>query len=186
MERNWYVICTQKKQEKKVMAQLNKKGIEYFCPYTNVVLKQVSRKTREYAPLFRTQVFVHTSAPELMMLTKIPGVINPLYWRSQPAIINPDEINAIRMLTENYHSIQVERSGINLTEKVRIVERSITSYNNRVMSVKHQGISVTLPSLGYTLTTEREKAVTETMVMKKQPVSRSLVSRLNPLVLFGF
>ena len=114
MQRNWYVICTKKKKEKKVVSVLNKKGIENFCPFTIKEVKNVSRSNKEFGPLFTSYVFVNVEASELPKLSKLAYVINPLYWKSSPAIISADEINAIKMMTDNYSSIVLELSLIHI------------------------------------------------------------------------
>jgi len=76
MERNWYVICTAKKKEKKVVSILNKKGIENFCPFTIREIKNVSRSIKEYGPMFTSYVFVKVEASELSKLIKLPYVRN--------------------------------------------------------------------------------------------------------------
>lgn len=186
MQRNWYVICTQNKQEKKVAALLTKKGIENFCPFTINEIKNVSRSSKEYGPLFKSYVFVNASEDEMGTIKKMPYVVNPLYWRSKPAIINGDEINAIKMLVENYSCMRLEKTTIKIDENIGVVERSITGYSNNVASVKHQGITVTLPTLGYSITTTRDKARAAPVAEKRESFSSTLVRRLNPLVLFGF
>lgn len=185
MKRNWHVICTQKKSEKKVSLMLTKKGFENFCPFTIIERKTASRRSKEYGPLFSSFVFVNVSEKELEQIKKLPNVVNPLYWGSTPAIINQDEINAIKMMTENYSSIMPEKIAVKANENIGIVERKITGYNNNVTTIKHQGITVTLPTLGFSLTSEREKEQT-TAPVKKESLSSSLARRLNPLVLFGF
>jgi transcription antitermination factor NusG len=186
MQRNWYVICTQQKQEKKVAAMLTKKGIENFCPFTITEVKNVSRSSREYGPLFKSYVFVNATETDVGMITKMQYVVNPLYWRSKPAIINADEINAIKMMVENYTVIRPEKYVVNTNDNVGIVEQKITGYNNHVTTIKHQGISITLPTLGYALVSEREKARASPAAQKKDSLSASIAKKLNLLSLFGF
>ncbi len=184
MKQQWFVLCTQNNQEKKVMQQLSRKGLEHFCPFSIREEKVVSRTVKAYAPLFPNQVFVLTEPEQLTALTRLPGVVSVLYWKAQPAVISEDEINAIRMMTENYVTLQVEKAAVNPAEKIRIIEKSISGYNNQVLSIRHQGLSVQLPSLGRKLVASREQAVTEKAI--KVPASRSFAQRLNPLALFGF
>ncbi|MBL0359099.1 MAG: UpxY family transcription antiterminator [Chitinophagaceae bacterium] len=186
MQRNWYVICTQKRKEKKVATMLTKKGIENFCPLAIKEIKNVSRNSREYGPLFNSYVFIHVLESDVAMIKNLPNVINTLYWRSQPAIINPDEINAIKMMVENYTCMQLEKKAVIIGENIGIVERSITGISNNVTSIKHQGITVTLPTLGYSITAAREKARASPVTKPKESLTVALVKRLNPLFLFGY
>ncbi|HPH91675.1 MAG TPA: transcription termination/antitermination NusG family protein [Ferruginibacter sp.] len=179
MERNWYVICTTKKKEKKVVSILNKKGIENYCPFTIREIKNVSRSMKEYGPMFTSFVFVKVEAVELSKLTRLPYIVNSLYWRSSPAVISADEINAIKMMEENYNCIAIENTGVNTTEKVSIVERNITGYSNNVVSVKHQGITVKLPTLGYSLTADRIKEKQSPVIFKKKTALQAITQSIN-------
>ncbi len=179
MNRNWYVICTKKKKEKKVISALNKKGIENFCPFTIREIKNASRTAREYGPLFTSYVFVNVEAHQLNKLTQIPYVINPLYWKSSPAVISSDEINAIKMMEENYNSIAIENTGVNTIDKVSIVERNITGINNNIVSIKHQGITVKLPTLGYSLSADRIKEKQAPALVKKRTTLQAITQSIN-------
>lgn len=185
MERNWYVICTKNKKERKVIAALSKKGIESFCPFTIKETKNVSRSSKEYGPLFSTYIFVKMMPSELQKLRHIAFVINPLYWKSEPAIINADEINAIKMMCENYSTIRLEKENVNENEKITVVEKNITGYNNHTVTIQHQGISVSLPSLGYTLSAERKMKKEKAAPIEKNTASRSFAQRFNPLLFLG-
>jgi transcription antitermination factor NusG len=184
MESNWYVICTKKKKERKVAAALNKEGIENFCPFTILEIKNVSRSSKEYGPLFSSYIFVKMQPADLNKIKRMPYVVNPLYWKSEPAIINNDEINAIKMMCENYSTIRLEKITVSTSERVGVVEKNITGYNNHTVLVQHQGISVNLPSLGYTLSSEREKEKTAAEKVREVEYT-ARANRFNPLVFFG-
>lgn len=187
MQRNWYVICTQPNQEKKVASLLTKKGIENFCPFTVTEVKNASRSTLQYGPLFKSFVFVNAAASDIRNIAKMPYVVTQLYWKSQPAIINPQEIDAIKMMIENYTVVRPEKYAVKAKDMVSMQEKTITGYSNHTTTIRHQGISVTLPTLGYALVSEREKATnTASAVKKKDSFSTSLAKKLNPLALFGF
>lgn len=181
MERHWYVICTKKKKERKVVATLQKKGIESFCPFTIKEYKNISRTSREYGPLFNTYVFVNIDASHLFKLSKLPYVVNPLYWKSSPAIISRDEINAVKMMTENYSSISWERTDISTSEKISIVERNITGVSNNIVTIKHQGITVKLPTLGYAISADRIKEKQSTAAVKKRTALQAITQGINAL-----
>lgn len=181
MERNWYAICTKNKKERKVASRLRKKGIEHFCPFTIKEIKNVSRVSREYGPLFTSLVFVNVASSELSKISSMAYVVNPLYWKSSPAVIHTDEINAIKKMTEQYDYIYVERLAVNASGRVSVVEKNITAVSNHVISVKHQGISIKLPTLGYSISAEREKEKKIAAAIKKRTPLQAMAQRLNAL-----
>ncbi len=186
MENNWYLICTKQFQEKKVAESLTKKGIENYCPFTNVEKKlSACRKITAHLPLFSSYVFVHITEEEINSVRKIPNVINMVYWKSKPAVIDQQEINSIRMMTDNYSSIKLEKTPVGITEKVNIMEENTNNYDNSVLTIRHKGLTVTLPSLGFRMTAQRENSYTKETKKEVAPAT-SLLKKLNPLFLFGF
>jgi transcription antitermination factor NusG len=181
MERNWYVICTKQKKERKLVSALIKKGIENFCPFTIREIKNVSRSSRSFGPLFSSFVFVNVEPEQLTKISRMAYVINPLYWGHSPAIINADEINAIKMMAENYSAITLDKLAVDTAAKISVTEKSITAINNNTVSVMHQGISVKLPTLGYCITADRRKEMIPMHGVKKQTPLQAVAQRLNAL-----
>jgi len=186
MERNWYLICTKKKQEKKVTGLLTRKGIRNYCPVTTMEKNiSASRKITERQPLFSTYIFVHITEEEIAAVKKIPYVVNTVYWKSKPVVIGEEEINSIKMMTDNYVSIKLEKTPVGVTEKVNVMEENTSNHDNSVLTIKHKGLAVTLPALGYRLIGQREN--TRNDETKREVASgSSFLSKLNPLFLFGF
>ena len=55
----WYVLYTNPKAEKKVAEQLNKIGIETYCPLVTKIQQWSDRKKKIEVPLFSSYVFVN-------------------------------------------------------------------------------------------------------------------------------
>ena len=185
MERNWLIISTKQKQEKQVAEFLTRKGIQNFCPFVKVARKHGSKNIVESQPLFTSFVFVLVTEMEMQIVKKAPSFVNTVYWLSKPIIIRQEEINSIKMMSENYLNIRLEKIKVCLNEKMSRVEENITEYKNNVLSVTHKGITVTLPSLGYKIIGNREKS-DETILQKSSVIKTLLPKLLNPGFLFGF
>jgi len=178
---NWYVICTQNNKESKVVAALNKKGIENFCPFTIAERKNVSRTYTEFAPLFNSYIFVNITAAQLAVVKNIPYVVSTLFWKNQPAVISKEEINAIKTMCSNYSTVKAEKTAVTTTQTMSVVEKSTTTFNTRTVSVQHQGISVSLPSLGFVLSADRANAISTITTAGR----RSFAQRINVLSFLG-
>lgn len=184
MERNWLIISTKQKQEKKVAEFLTKKGIQNFCPFVKVVRKQGSKSIEEVQPLFTSFVFISVNETELQVVKNAPSFVNLVYWLTKPVIIKQEEINAINMMVENYLNIRLEKTKVCINEKISQMEENITDFKNNVLSITHKGITVTLPSLGYKIIGSREKA--KENIEQKNTVFKTLLPKLmNPGFLFG-
>lgn len=185
MERNWLIISTKQKQEKQVAEYLTRKGIQNFCPFVKVARKLGSKSIIENQPLFTSFVFVSVNETEIEIVRKAPSFVNTVYWLSKPIIVKQEEINAIKMMAENYLNIRLEKIKVCINEKISQVEENTTDYKNNVMSVTHNGLTVTLPSLGYKIIGNREKSA-EAILQKGSVIKSLLPKLLNPGFLFGF
>ena len=185
MERNWYVLCTKHRREKKVSALLSKKGIENYCPLTKKERRSGSQKSIEITPLFGSYVFVFAAENEIPFLRRIPYVANMVYWKSKPAVVSSEEIDAIKLMEENYHDIEVHKTIVAPEKKMYVQKENITDFGGNLLSIQHKGLIITLPSIGYKISArvQREGGL---LAERKTTFSERIPKILNPLYLFGF
>ncbi|MGH2649331.1 MAG: transcription termination/antitermination NusG family protein, partial [Ginsengibacter sp.] len=114
MQKNWYAVYTKPHCERKVSLLLTRKGIESFCPLNNKRTEHLFYNKVFQEPVFKSTVFVRTTATDIVSLNKrIDYILNPLFLRKEPAIINVDEIEAIKEFTDNYREIGFEKLDLN-------------------------------------------------------------------------
>lgn len=178
MLRNWYAVYTKPQKEKIVSSIFTKKGFECFCPMINTIKGKSNNKKAVYEPLFISYVFVYLSESDISTVLSIPGVINVLYWKSKPAIIKSQEIEAIRNLTANYINIKLIKSAVSMNENIRVKDDPAFSLNENHLSVKYQTVKVNLASLGYTMIAER-RVVEEEAVYQEANLFKTFPRRIN-------
>ncbi len=161
MSRNWYAVYTQPQKEKKVALALLKKGIENFCPIVKTNSARVNIKKDFYQPLFNCYVFVFVHENEVELLKKFPGIVNVIYWKSKPAIINEMEIDILKQLTANYSCIKLEKTMVDMNGSVRLIGEPAVAYKENSVSLKYQSLKINLPTLGYNMIAERTKPLEE-------------------------
>jgi transcription antitermination factor NusG len=151
MQKNWYVVYTKPHYEKKVSLLLTKKRIESFCPLNSIKLKSLRRNKLLQEPLFKFYVFVNIHDSEINLIKNIEGVISFLYWLGKPAIIRKDEIETIKEFINDHQNIELERTQVNNSDVVRIIDGPSYSVEGKILALKNKIVKVNLPSLGYTL-----------------------------------
>lgn len=178
MTRNWYAVYTKPQHEKKVAALLSKRGIHNYYPVNKVTRQSISVKKPLRVPLFTSMVFVYVTEQQLLALKKLAGITHIIYWLSKPAIIHDEEIDVLQQFTSVYQNIKLERSKVNVMGMVRVIDDPIISFKENSATIRFQTLKVILPSLGYTMITEREKISEDTLQM----VSRSSLfnKQVNP------
>lgn len=163
METNkkWYAVYTRPRWEKKVADLLVKKRVETYCPLNAIVRQWSDRKKIVYEPLFTSYVFVHAEPQEQLTIKQTDGILNFVYWLGQPAVIKDDEIDAIKQFLEEYRNVQLEKIEVNMNDRVKITSGPLMAREGNVIEVRNRTVKVLLPSLGYALTAEVEKANVE-------------------------
>jgi len=156
MQKNWYAVYTRPHCEKRVASFLTKRKIENFCPLNYRKIKSFRRSKILQEPLFRSYVFVYITFAEVALLKQIDGVINILYWRSEPAVIKQDEIDAIKEFTNDHRYIELSREQVSIHDVARVVDNASYSREGDVFIVKNKMVKISLPSLGYTMMAKME------------------------------
>ena len=153
--KKWYIVCTKPRWEKKVTELLSRKKIEHFCPLNKVQRQFNDRKKVVDEPLFSSYVFVHIDETEQIPVRLTDGIINFVYWLGKPAEVRNEEIQAIKEFLSDYKFVRLEKTGVNLQDKVRIIGGPLVTQVGQVVSVKNnRTIKLALPSLGYLMHAE--------------------------------
>jgi transcription antitermination factor NusG len=162
-KKKWYAIYTRPRWEKKVAELLSKKNIENYCPLNKVVNQWWDRKKVIYEPLFSSYVFVNAMEAEHLSIKQTSGVINFVYWLGTPASIKDDEIEAIKDFLDVHQNVILEKSKVNVNDKVKIMSGPFKEHEGSVLEIKKNTLKVFLPSLGYVMSAEVEKANVQVM-----------------------
>ena len=156
MQKNWYIIYTKSKCEKKIATLLTRRKIENFLPLN---LKKINsyRKRKDFQePLFKSYLFAKIDEYEIDKIKAMDGVLNFLYWKDSPALIKEEEIKAIKEFTVDYQNISVEKTVVNVTDLAQVVDMARYSFSGNVLSIKNTLAKLNLPSLGFTLVAKIE------------------------------
>lgn len=154
--KNWYAVYTRPKCEKKVAGILTRAKIENYCPLNKIIRQWSDRKKFVLEPLFTSYVFVKVSEAEHSFLKKTDGVVNMVYWLGKPAVIRETEIEAVRIFLTEHINVKLEKTQINISDRVRVIAGPLMELEGHVMSLKARAIKVMLPSLGYMMQAEVE------------------------------
>ena len=157
-QKNWYAVYTKPRWEKKVAELLSRKKIENYCPLNRVHRQWSDRKKIVLEPLFKSYVFVRISDNGQLAVRQTDGILNFVYWLGKPAVVRNEEIDMIKRFLNEHENVKLEKSMVNLNDKVRILNGPLMLQEGNVMEIKHKTVKVLLPSLGYSMVAEIEKA----------------------------
>jgi len=156
MQKHWHIIYTKQKCEKKVAALLTKKKIESFCPINCTQVNSLRRSKLLFEPLFDSYVFAYISEKEINDLRHIDDIVSLVYWKGQPAIIQPEEIQVLKNFVKDHKNIKLVRTKVDMNDSVKVVEGPSYSMDGKVLIVRNKTIKINLPSLGYIVVAEME------------------------------
>jgi len=157
MEKQWYVVYTKPRTEKKVCEILTRKKIENYLPLNRIVGDGNSNSNKKITdePLFACYIFVRATIRQLFELKKITGIVNLVYWLGKPVIIDDLEIDMIRGFLNDYINVTTKKITLGI-DTLRKFDTSVMAQEGSLMTVKSKKVNVVLPSLGYIMTAEVE------------------------------
>lgn len=155
-EKNWYALYTKPRWEKKIDAQLIKKGITSWCPVQKIERQWTDRKKIIDDPLFKSYVFVYIDIANKLDVLLTDGVLNFVHFLGKPAMINENEILLIqKYLSETDAKISVISSeGFKEQMKVKVSHGLFMNNVGTVVKGGKKRVYVQLESLGQVMIVE--------------------------------
>jgi transcription antitermination factor NusG len=150
-EKNWYVVYTKPRWEKKVYQLLIEKGMEAYCPLNRVRKKWSDRYKWVEEPLFRSYVFVRIGEEEQTAIRLINGIVNFVYWLGKPAIVRDHEIETIRKFMNDYVEVWAEPLVLEKDARVTILKGAFMDKEGTVVMATRNRVRVLIESIGYSL-----------------------------------
>ena len=120
-ERNWYVVQTRPRYEKKVYEQIQAKEIETFLPLIITIRKWSDRKKKITIPMFSGYVFVHANEAERKRaIADTIGALRYIFYMKRPAVVSEKEINNIKLSLQAPERFKIENSNVKKGDLVKI------------------------------------------------------------------
>jgi transcriptional antiterminator RfaH len=153
-KRNWLVIYTRARWEKKVDQLLQQQGISSFCPLKRVENQWADRKKVVELPLFSSYVFVNINLKEEQQVRQTHGVLNFIYFLGKPAIIQDSEIEKIKdVLLKNPDADVVSLENVSVGARVRIKNGVLANQDGSVVKVNGKTVLMVFEHLDCALVT---------------------------------
>lgn len=126
----WFVIYTRPQHEKKVQADLIKRGLQTFLPCINTLRNWADRKKYVNTPLFPSYIFVYLeSNQDYFMSLEAPGALYLLRSGKELAKVSPDVIEDIRVLLQMSYNVEVTTQRFKPGEQLLIQQGAFAGYH---------------------------------------------------------
>lgn len=141
--KQWYIVYTKTGSEQKVCEALRRKKIESFYPVNKLVKNSSGRERITFKPLLERYVFVLLGEEELQVMKHISGIVNYVFWLSEPVIVQQEDIYLLRRFLKMYDDIRLEKIKVNLSQPANML--GITTENGEEL------IQFSFPALGFNM-----------------------------------
>ena len=148
MQKEWLVIYTKPRNEKKVTERLTEKGIEVYCPLVTTVRQWSDRKKKVKVPMINSYVFVKVGKKGRDEILKVPGVVRYIYWLGKPAVVKEREIEAIKDILDNSADIQVSEESFRKGQLLKIGDGPFKGLEGEIIDLDRNIVFVYIRQLG--------------------------------------
>jgi transcriptional antiterminator RfaH len=154
-DRNWLVIYTRPRWEKRVDQLLQIAGIHSFCPLKNEEHTWADRKKLVSVPLFSSYIFVKINLREESVVRQTLGVINFIYYQGRPAIVRESEIEEIQRFLDLYPHLEVVNvKELSAGDKIKIRNGAFMDQTGDLLQIQGKNVLLKLEHLGCVLITK--------------------------------
>ncbi|MXV51300.1 UpxY family transcription antiterminator [Pedobacter sp. HMF7647] len=153
LNKNWMVLYTRARWEKKVDKLLKDQNINSFCPLVKSNRQWVDRNKVVEIPLFNSYLFVKLNPFEHSKVMQTSGVVNFISHCGKPATINDTEIERIRSIVKEYSDVEtVSLSSINVGDSVKVANGPFLDYKGEVYQVQGKSVVMVIENINCALT----------------------------------
>ncbi|KQO33272.1 antitermination protein NusG [Flavobacterium sp. Leaf82] len=149
--KNWYVVYTKPKWEKKVAERLNEIGIECYCPLITQIKEWSDRKKKIEVPLFNSYVFVYLEDVDRNSVFQISGLVRYLFWLGKPAIVREEEIHIIKTSLKAPNISDISVTSIQVGDRIKLETGVFSNQDAIVQEISNTYYTLVLESLGCVL-----------------------------------
>ena len=119
-EARWFALYTRSRNEKKVLLELQKAGINAYLPLVSRLRQWSDRKKMVEEPLFRSYIFVHITETEYFTALNVTGAVRFITFSGKAVPIPDNQIIAIRNYLDDFEEVPEEGVILETGQLVKI------------------------------------------------------------------
>lgn len=150
----WFVLYTKPRTEQKTAQELEKLGLEVYCPLTIEIRKWSDRTKKIKTPLFKSYIFVNLEERDRNKVFAVPSVVRYLTWLRKPAVVKEEEIQTLKDWLESDMYEEVQVHNFSPGDKVTINNGALKGRSGTIQEIGKREVRLVLESLGFIVTTK--------------------------------
>jgi transcription antitermination factor NusG len=156
--KSWFAVYVKSRTEKKVAAEFQKLGIEYFLPIVKELRQWSDRKKWVEVPLFRSYVFVHIGLKDYFRVLQVNGASRYITFEGKAVAIPNQQIEAVRYFLNGKDQDLIDETSWKKGRKVEIISGSLTGLSGELVEVKGKHkVKVEIEAVGSSILIEIKK-----------------------------
>ena len=122
MIKNWHILVTRSRFEKKSYLRLTQDGFKSFLPLHKVLSQWSDRKKWVEKPMFPGYIFVNYSPSERFKVLSTEGIARVVRFEGKDYVVNEKIINGIKSQLDNNKEIEIVSTlNLSLGDNVNII-----------------------------------------------------------------
>ena len=122
-QKQWHVVYTRSRAEKKVQIELSIKQIENFLPIQKKLRLWKDRKKWVEMPLMSGYCFVNITRKEYDLVLQTNNVVSYVRFEGKAAIVPENQINSLKMMLKQYDfEVNVTSENFAPGKRVEVIE----------------------------------------------------------------
>ncbi|WCL49403.1 UpxY family transcription antiterminator [Leptospira sp. GIMC2001] len=158
LQREWHIVYTNPRAEKKVKTYLDRYEIINYLPLLNIKSKWSDRWKMVEKPLFTSYLFVRISYwEEKNKVLMLPGIHHIVFYKGVPATVTQEDLDLVDLFVQNYaETLKVQKhESLQAGKKLEIKHGKFKGKIVEVLEQKNKFyVVVNLPMMGQTVRAE--------------------------------
>lgn len=155
-KKQWYVLRTKPRGEKKLAARLEKVGIACYCPTRTETRQWSDRKKKVDVPVLPSMILVYLTVEKRSMVFDHPGALRYLFWLGKPAVVRQEEVDALKE-SLNADGVVTEVEALKPGQTLDMTKMGFKQVKGTVKYVSDNACWVVLEGLGYVVKMKRSR-----------------------------
>lgn len=165
--KQWFVIITKPRAEKKVGKRLTEIGFENFVPLQRQLRQWHDRKKWVEVPIFGSYIFVKTDDRNRNKIFEVVGILRYLSIAGQVAVLKNEELERIKRLCAFDGIIDISNSSFDVGEEVEIIEGPFIGFRGILISTDNKNkLRVHFANLNCFATVDIDKQLCRKLITK--------------------
>jgi transcription antitermination factor NusG len=151
-DRQWFVVYTRARAEKKVCADLLSLGIEAYLPLRKALHQWKDRKKMVEVPLISSYVFVKLKSTERDSVFKCNHIVRYITFEGKPVAVPEKQMISLKSLVESDVDIEAVAENIRPGENVKIIFGPLAGVTGEFISLQSEKrFLLRINKIGYSL-----------------------------------